>query len=176
MWKRTGKCWPGLARFASSISACSSSSSSSSRARHDATAKHQQPLAFAVMTPDPSSSQPVFLDTKEAPFGKEELPQVPRKEGEVRASRRSTSTAPKYRLPVDKQCHRCNVLAIDCVVWDGDRKRKPKLEPRGSTDLDASSYSRSSSAEGSSKAGWPNRSGQHDHATASEQSGHTTPS
>ncbi|KAF9954240.1 hypothetical protein BGZ72_004743 [Mortierella alpina] len=33
-------------------------------------------------------------------------------------------------VPVSKRCHRCNVLDIDCVVWDGDRKRKPKLPPR----------------------------------------------
>ncbi|SPO22231.1 uncharacterized protein UTRI_02239_B [Ustilago trichophora] len=33
-------------------------------------------------------------------------------------------------LPIDKQCHRCNVLGIDCIVWDGDRKRKPKLDRR----------------------------------------------
>ncbi|KAF9576859.1 hypothetical protein EC968_003366 [Mortierella alpina] len=37
-------------------------------------------------------------------------------------------------VPVSKRCHRCNVLDIDCVVWDGDRKRKPKLPPRRISD------------------------------------------
>ncbi|KAJ1601503.1 hypothetical protein NDA14_003306 [Ustilago hordei] len=36
----------------------------------------------------------------------------------------------KTPLPTDKQCHRCNVLGIECIVWDGDRKRKPKLDYR----------------------------------------------
>ncbi|SPO29125.1 uncharacterized protein UTRI_06074 [Ustilago trichophora] len=29
-------------------------------------------------------------------------------------------------LPVYKACHRCRALDIHCVVWDGDRKRKPR--------------------------------------------------
>lgn len=33
-------------------------------------------------------------------------------------------------LPTAKRCHRCKVLGIDCVVWDGDRKRKPRLDAR----------------------------------------------
>ncbi|KAF9373064.1 hypothetical protein CPB97_000824 [Podila verticillata] len=38
---------------------------------------------------------------------------------------------PSSKQPVAeaKRCHRCNVLDIDCVVWDGDRKRKPKPRP-----------------------------------------------
>ncbi|KAG0032279.1 hypothetical protein BGZ81_011288 [Podila clonocystis] len=38
---------------------------------------------------------------------------------------------PSSKEPVAeaKRCHRCNVLDIDCVVWDGDRKRKPKSMP-----------------------------------------------
>ncbi|SPO23560.1 uncharacterized protein UTRI_02239 [Ustilago trichophora] len=49
----------------------------------------------------------------------------------------------KIPLPTDKQCHRCNVLGIDCIVWDGDRKRKPKLDrhddptPTGSVERDS---------------------------------------
>lgn len=34
----------------------------------------------------------------------------------------------KKPLQPEKKCHRCNVLGIDCVVWDGDRKRKPRLD------------------------------------------------
>ncbi|KAF9915324.1 hypothetical protein BX616_006410 [Lobosporangium transversale] len=36
---------------------------------------------------------------------------------------------PSSREPVanSKRCHRCNVLDVNCVVWDGDRKRKPRL-------------------------------------------------
>ncbi|KAG0322989.1 hypothetical protein BGZ99_002973 [Dissophora globulifera] len=36
------------------------------------------------------------------------------------------------RQPVieSKRCHRCRVLDVDCIVWDGDRKRKPKLPLR----------------------------------------------
>lgn len=30
-------------------------------------------------------------------------------------------------LPVYKACHRCRALDIPCVVWDGDRKRKPRI-------------------------------------------------
>ncbi|SPO36728.1 uncharacterized protein PSFLO_02199 [Pseudozyma flocculosa] len=38
-------------------------------------------------------------------------------------------TVPSSQRPVDydKKCHRCRVLHVDCVVWDGDRKRKPKI-------------------------------------------------
>ncbi|PWY98613.1 hypothetical protein BCV70DRAFT_201932 [Testicularia cyperi] len=32
-------------------------------------------------------------------------------------------------LPPEKRCHRCSVLDVDCVVYDGNRKRKPKLPP-----------------------------------------------
>ncbi|CBQ70211.1 conserved hypothetical protein [Sporisorium reilianum SRZ2] len=32
-------------------------------------------------------------------------------------------------LTNDLACHRCKVLSLDCVVWDGDRKRKPKISP-----------------------------------------------
>jgi len=35
-------------------------------------------------------------------------------------------------LPAEKRCHRCSVLQLECVVWDGDRKRIRKLpEPSG---------------------------------------------
>lgn len=47
----------------------------------------------------------------------------------------------KTPLPTEKQCHRCNVLGIDCVVWDGDRKRKPKLY-FGTTSTPSSSVER----------------------------------
>jgi len=33
-----------------------------------------------------------------------------------------------------KRCHRCSALDIDCIVWDGARKRKPKLPPRNEND------------------------------------------
>lgn len=40
----------------------------------------------------------------------------------------------KTPLPDEKRCHRCNVLNIQCIVWDGDRKRKPRLDrPQSST-------------------------------------------
>lgn len=35
----------------------------------------------------------------------------------------------KVPLPTEKKCHRCDVLGVTCVVWDGDRKRRPRLEP-----------------------------------------------
>ncbi|KAG0062365.1 hypothetical protein BGZ89_010710 [Linnemannia elongata] len=43
---------------------------------------------------------------------------------------------PSSQDPVikSKRCHRCNVLEIDCIVWDGARKRKPKLPPRNELD------------------------------------------
>lgn len=41
-------------------------------------------------------------------------------------------------LPSDKWCHRCKALGIDCIVWDGDRKRKPKLGPRNDSTTRAS--------------------------------------
>ncbi|TKY88063.1 hypothetical protein EX895_003159 [Sporisorium graminicola] len=31
-------------------------------------------------------------------------------------------------LPAYKACHRCRALDIPCVVWDGDRKRKPRID------------------------------------------------
>ncbi|KAF9432903.1 hypothetical protein BGZ76_010167 [Entomortierella beljakovae] len=36
---------------------------------------------------------------------------------------------PSSKQPVieSKRCHRCKVLRIDCIVWDGDRKRKVRL-------------------------------------------------
>lgn len=36
-------------------------------------------------------------------------------------------------LPVYKACHRCRALDIPCVVWDGDRKRKPRLDSTNSS-------------------------------------------
>ncbi|CDW96707.1 hypothetical protein [Sporisorium scitamineum] len=34
-------------------------------------------------------------------------------------------------LSNDLACHRCKVLSLDCVVWDGDRKRRPRLSSPG---------------------------------------------
>lgn len=38
-------------------------------------------------------------------------------------------TTPSSMTPLSNElaCHRCKVLSLDCVVWDGDRKRRPKL-------------------------------------------------
>lgn len=36
-------------------------------------------------------------------------------------------------LPVNKACHRCKTLDIPCVVWDGNRKRKPRIDPPSSS-------------------------------------------
>ncbi|SPO29807.1 uncharacterized protein UTRI_06074_B [Ustilago trichophora] len=36
-------------------------------------------------------------------------------------------------LPFYKACHRCRALDIPCVVWDGDRKRKPRSETTSSS-------------------------------------------
>ena len=41
-------------------------------------------------------------------------------------------------LPSYKRCHRCNVLGIECVVWDGDRKRQPRLDRRNDSNPRAS--------------------------------------
>lgn len=43
---------------------------------------------------------------------------------------------PSSQDPVikSKRCHRCSALDIDCIVWDGARKRKPKLPPRNEND------------------------------------------
>lgn len=37
-------------------------------------------------------------------------------------------TVPSSMTPLTNEfaCHRCKVLSLDCVVWDGDRKRRPK--------------------------------------------------
>ncbi|TKY88071.1 hypothetical protein EX895_003167 [Sporisorium graminicola] len=35
-------------------------------------------------------------------------------------------------LTNDLACHRCKVLSLDCVVWDGDRKRRPRVSSPGS--------------------------------------------
>ena len=62
----------------------------------------------------------------------------------------------KTPLAADKQCHRCNVLGIECIVWDGDRKRKPKLDrrdhltPRTSVERDSTTPANSAAAEPSS--------------------------
>ncbi len=45
------------------------------------------------------------------------------KKRQMRASRRLRRQR-KDPSAREKRCHRCNVLGIDCVVWDGDRKRK----------------------------------------------------
>ncbi|CBQ72263.1 conserved hypothetical protein [Sporisorium reilianum SRZ2] len=68
----------------------------------------------------------------------------------------------KSPLPSDKCCHRCKALDIECIVWDGDRKRKPKLDlshesstPRASAERRAASSSSQSPAkvvEGTSEA------------------------
>ncbi len=42
-------------------------------------------------------------------------------------------------LPVYKACHRCRALDIACVVWDGDRKRKPRLGPSSTSSSTAQS-------------------------------------
>lgn len=44
----------------------------------------------------------------------------------------------KIPLPSDKRCHRCKALDIECIVWDGDRKRKPRPNPRNSSTSRAS--------------------------------------
>ncbi|GAC93608.1 potential fungal zinc cluster transcription factor [Pseudozyma hubeiensis SY62] len=38
-------------------------------------------------------------------------------------------TTPSSMTPLSHQlaCHRCKVLSLDCIVWDGDRKRRPKV-------------------------------------------------
>lgn len=38
-------------------------------------------------------------------------------------------TTPSSMTPLSGElaCHRCKVLSLDCVVWDGDRKRRPKM-------------------------------------------------
>ncbi|CBQ70203.1 conserved hypothetical protein (C-terminal fragment), partial [Sporisorium reilianum SRZ2] len=36
-------------------------------------------------------------------------------------------------LPVYKACHRCRALDLPCVVWDGNRKRKPRIIDSAST-------------------------------------------
>ncbi|SPO29112.1 uncharacterized protein UTRI_06061 [Ustilago trichophora] len=47
-------------------------------------------------------------------------------------------TTPSSMTPLSNHlaCHRCKVLSLDCVVWDGDRKRRPKLS---STNLEQES-------------------------------------
>ncbi len=46
-------------------------------------------------------------------------------------------------LPVYKACHRCRALDIACVVWDGDRKRKPRLGPSSTSSSTAQSTNHS---------------------------------
>ncbi|PWZ03582.1 hypothetical protein BCV70DRAFT_142661, partial [Testicularia cyperi] len=48
-------------------------------------------------------------------------------------------------LSVDKACHRCKVLSLDCIVWDGDRKRKPKIGPAASEDSSLGPFASASS-------------------------------
>ncbi|GAC92533.1 transcription factor [Pseudozyma hubeiensis SY62] len=61
-------------------------------------------------------------------------------------------------LSAEKQCHRCRALDIDCIVWDGDRKRKPRLggpnknTPGSSQDLEACSAPESGDASQSYQA------------------------
>ena len=44
-------------------------------------------------------------------------------------------------LPVSKACHRCRALDIPCVVWDGNRKRKPRIDSVPSSSALSSSSS-----------------------------------
>ncbi len=51
-------------------------------------------------------------------------------------------TTPSSMTPLSNEfaCHRCKVLSLDCVVWDGDRKRRPKVSTAAGNDPeDASS-------------------------------------
>ncbi|KAJ1573328.1 hypothetical protein NDA12_006277 [Ustilago hordei] len=47
---------------------------------------------------------------------------------------------PSSMTPLSSQlaCHRCNVLSLDCVVWDGDRKRRPKVSSAAASVASAS--------------------------------------
>ncbi|KFH65700.1 hypothetical protein MVEG_07804 [Podila verticillata NRRL 6337] len=51
-----------------------------------------------------------------------------------------------------KRCHRCSVLEIDCIVWDGDRKRKPKLPPRN--ELDQQSQDTTTNSKSKQETSW----------------------
>lgn len=58
---------------------------------------------------------------------------------------------PSSKEPVieSKRCHRCKVLGIDCVVWDGDRKRKLNLPAQKEESCqDLSTYKRTRSSWG----------------------------
>ena len=48
-------------------------------------------------------------------------------------------TTPSSMTPLanDHACHRCKVLSLDCVVWDGDRKRRPKVSSAAGDDHQA---------------------------------------
>ncbi|SPO40553.1 uncharacterized protein PSFLO_06035 [Pseudozyma flocculosa] len=76
-------------------------------------------------------------------------PQRPRRTNAKRSclecrSKKARCELPNLHVPSSRQpvpdhqrCHRCSVLQIDCVVWDGDRKRTPRLPPPPPTsDLD----------------------------------------
>ncbi|GAC93619.1 potential fungal zinc cluster transcription factor [Pseudozyma hubeiensis SY62] len=43
-------------------------------------------------------------------------------------------------LPAYKACHRCRALDIPCVVWDGDRKRKPRFDSINSSSNPSRNY------------------------------------
>ncbi|SNX87503.1 uncharacterized protein MEPE_06213 [Melanopsichium pennsylvanicum] len=71
-------------------------------------------------------------------------------------------TTPSSMIPLSDHlaCHRCKVLSLDCVVWDGDRKRRPKV-PSADANTDepsASSTSIKSEAGGSRQPSSPPRS------------------
>ncbi|SPO44502.1 uncharacterized protein PSANT_02187 [Moesziomyces antarcticus] len=57
----------------------------------------------------------------------------------------------KTPLPAEKRCHRCNVLGIDCVVWDGDRKRKPRLERLAESPASSSAHQETATSSHSSQ-------------------------
>ncbi|KAI3481207.1 hypothetical protein L1887_56524 [Cichorium endivia] len=82
----------------------------------------------------------------------------------------------KIPLPAEKRCHRCNVLGIDCVVWDGDRKRKPRLErlaespASSSADQETATSSHSSQRRPLSDGQSPNSTGRLDRASDTSSS------
>ncbi|SOV01981.1 uncharacterized protein UDID_08270 [Ustilago sp. UG-2017a] len=52
---------------------------------------------------------------------------------------------PSSMTPLSSQlaCHRCKVLSLDCVVWDGDRKRRPKVSSAAAASVASASASTS---------------------------------
>lgn len=54
-------------------------------------------------------------------------------------------------LSLELACHRCKVLSLDCIVWDGDRKRRPKVSLSSGQDDHAAAYTRSNPDPSSSR-------------------------